>query len=138
MLHAHGGVEGLLGDVLRIHVAALEVGRQHPEAGDVVGGRLDEALVRGGAGVPVDTLGAAAACRGRNEDKRRRNDAESPQDGDYIGGTGLGPASLELVPLSAEQPARCLDVIRVVVGVEAPSDRLPERPQPCPLPVEPW
>jgi hypothetical protein len=44
-------------------------------------------------GSPLTGAGAPE----RDEDKRRRNDAESPQDGDFIGETGASAGSLEQV-----------------------------------------
>ncbi len=85
VLDAHRRVEGLLRDVLRLDVAALIIDVELAETKHVRRGGLDELLVRGTTAVAVHALFAAAAGRERNEDKRRRNDADSPQDGRIIG-----------------------------------------------------
>jgi hypothetical protein len=97
VLHAHGGVERLLGDVLRLDLASPVVGVELTQPGHVERRGLDEVLVRGATAVALHALSARASAGERYEDKRRRNDADSPQDGDFIGRTAAPAGSLEQV-----------------------------------------
>src|SRR4029079_17931177 len=67
VLDAHGRVEGLLRDVLRLDGAALVVRVEDTETDHVRRRGLDELLVRGATAVPVHALAATAAAGERNE-----------------------------------------------------------------------
>ena len=69
-------------------MADIETRVEDTETGHVRRRGLDELLVRGAAAVPVHAPAATAAAGERNENERRRNDADPPQDGRIIGGEG--------------------------------------------------